>query len=79
MNRAAPVLILAAALAGCASQQQVIATDDVRCRSYGIAVGSPPYVACRMRLDELRAAQHRSTIEAGGLPGAISSAIERPR
>jgi hypothetical protein len=28
--------------------------DDAQCRSYGAAPGSPPYIQCRMNLDNQR-------------------------
>jgi len=54
------------ALAGCATPAQraqyaeanLIAqnnTDDATCRSYGAVPGSDAYVACRMRLTQIRA------------------------
>lgn len=42
-------------LAGCASPADRMAADDRQCQSYGVAPGSPPYVDCRLRLDQQHA------------------------
>ena len=42
-------------LAGCKTAEQVQSEHDAQCQSYGVARGSPPYVECRMRLDQQRA------------------------
>lgn len=69
-----PFAIALLALAGCASQEQRIATDDAQCLSYGVPRGSAPYVACRMRQDELRAAKQSAIISGGGMPSVIVGA-----
>lgn len=63
--------ILALPLAGCAqyeAQQQAqaqaqaeaqAASDDAQCQSYGAAPGSPPYIQCRMNLDNQRASMRQ--------------------
>lgn len=55
------VLILGAlTLAGCKTTEQLVAEDDAKCLSYGVAKGSPPYVECRMRLETQR--NHRNLV-----------------
>jgi hypothetical protein len=61
------LLLVLVSLEGCAeyrAQQQAnanaqyqaqLASDDAQCRSYGVQPGSPPYVQCRMNLNNLRA------------------------
>lgn len=45
-------IFLALLLAGCQTTEERLAADDRQCQSYGVAIGSPPYVECRMRLDK---------------------------
>ncbi len=55
LARLASVAALAAVTAGCQTTEARLANDDVICRSYGVAPGSPAYVQCRMQLDANRA------------------------
>ena len=61
------IMLALVALGGCAQDQaqrqaqaqaQLAANasdDDAKCKSYGVTVGSPAYVQCRMNFDNLRA------------------------
>lgn len=55
------LLVAVIALAGCKSQQQVLAErtaeDDAKCKSYGMQFGTPQYADCRMKLDQAREAR----------------------
>jgi hypothetical protein len=64
-SRIALLAVGCVALSGCAqyqAEQQAqaaqiqAANDDAQCRSYGVQPGSPPYVQCRMNLDNQHAA-----------------------
>lgn len=46
------LVLLALALAGCASVEQKRAENDEYCRSLGAAKGSPQYIDCRLRVME---------------------------
>jgi hypothetical protein len=52
------VILLAASVAGCVSDQerlaQLAAIDDGKCQDYGAKPGTPPYVQCRAQLDAAR-------------------------
>ncbi len=51
-------LLLAVCLAGCASEQEraqnIAASDDWECKSYGASPGTPAYMQCRMAKDQQR-------------------------
>ena len=47
-------------LAGCQSTQEIAAADDDRCRSYGLAFGTPEYAQCR----QFQQADHTRRYEA---------------
>lgn len=64
-------VFLALLLAGCQTTEDRIAVDDRKCRSYGVAVGSPAYVQCRANLDAGRASV-RAAEGFGTGPGLIS-------
>ena len=55
--------------------EQQIAQDDTRCLSYGVAKGSPEYVACRAQLDQQRS--DRQALQGMGRSGGLVGAIER--
>lgn len=57
--------ILAFNLCGCVTAQELAAADDTKCRSYGIAPGSPPYIQCRMQLDHDRSERQVASNLAG--------------
>lgn len=72
--------LAALALSGCmASQDQRIAADDTQCLSYGVAKGSPDYVACRARLDQQRSDRRAAQGfgQSGGLVGALERSSDR--
>jgi hypothetical protein len=54
-------LCLIIALAGCKSQQQLLAEraveDDAKCQSYGMQFGTPQFADCRMKPDQMREAR----------------------
>lgn len=56
--RAIAVLSLCLFLAGCLTDEEIIAErrakDDQKCQSYGARPGSDAYVNCRARLDSAR-------------------------
>lgn len=57
MLRMAMVVAVAMACAGCApTVQEVAASDDAVCKSYGAPFGSAPYIQCRTLRDQQRMA-----------------------
>lgn len=60
--------------AGCKTTEEKIAEDDTKCRSYSVAVGSPAYVECRMRLDQARS--DRAALARHGQEGGLFGAIK---
>jgi hypothetical protein len=72
------MLIAILALAGGCTTEQRAAEDDATCRSYGAKPGTPIYVECRMRQQELREARRARAAATGprfcqadGLGGAV--------
>jgi hypothetical protein len=59
-------------LAGCASRQELAASDDATCQSYGAPPGSQNYFDCRMNLDQARAQNRRAAVQ--GLANGLSAA-----
>jgi hypothetical protein len=72
-------IFIALLLTGCQTTDERIVSDDHQCRSYGVAVGSPAYVQCRLNLDTNRANIKASERFAGGtgLIGRIQEATEK--
>lgn len=68
-------ILLALMLAGCQTAGDQIAQDDTRCQSYGVAKGSPEYIACRSRLDQQRS--DRQAAQGFGQSGGLVGALER--
>ena len=70
-------ILFALLLAGCQTTNDRIALDDRQCQSYGVPIGSPGYVQCRMNLDTNRV-RERAIYSGGivGLVGAIKRANE---
>jgi hypothetical protein len=63
-------------LSACANDSAQLAAnaqaeDDAKCRSYGVAPGSPAYVQCRMNLDNQRAALARAAVGAFFANGGV--------
>jgi hypothetical protein len=58
-------IALLVTLGGCATQQQITATDDSVCRSYGAQPGSEAYVQCRMMKDQQHQDAAQSLLNAG--------------
>ena len=47
------IILTAALLCGCATQSpRHVATDDEKCKSYGLSLGTPAYADCRLRLEQ---------------------------
>jgi hypothetical protein len=80
--KALPYIFLAVPLCGCADyfsrqsaqlQAAAIEEDDAKCRSYGVQPGTPPYVQCRMNLENGRDAIAAAAVGAffanGGVGG----------
>jgi hypothetical protein len=59
------MLLCAAALAGCASAEQIAAADDAKCIGYGFTKGTDSFARCRLALDtsrqEMAVAHKRAT------------------
>lgn len=77
MSKAALCLVAAVAftgLAGCmkTAEQQKIAADDAKCRSYGAPIGSQGYILCRAQLDQARSDRKAAQIAGGGVVGALA-------
>jgi hypothetical protein len=71
-------LMICCVLGACQTTEERLALDDTTCKSYGVQVGSPAYVQCRMTLDQNRAnvkASERSG-NSGGLIGFIERATD---
>ncbi len=79
--RAFAILAVAGTLlGGCmTNQNDQIAQDNDRCLSYGVAKGSPDYIACRARLDQQRSDRRAAQGfgQSGGLVGALERSADR--
>jgi hypothetical protein len=62
--RAIILIVLATAVAGCATepdrQARFAANDDSECKSYGGQPGTPAYLQCRAQLDAARTQAHET-------------------
>ena len=56
-------IALLTTLSACASGQQIAATHDRECRALGAQPGTPTYVDCRLRKEQMsRAAPSQTTV-----------------
>ena len=65
MVKVATFAVIAFVLAGCMTSEQRAAADDSYCRSIGAQPGTPVYVECRLRRDEVAQANRRAAALAG--------------
>lgn len=63
--RTLAVIFASLAVSGCVTAEQRMAADDAKCRSYGVAPGTPPYVQCRMLQDQNRTAKEVAILGGG--------------
>jgi hypothetical protein len=63
--RLALVVLSASILVGCLTSEQIAARQeakqDATCRSYGVVPGTPEYVDCRLRLNQVQAQNDATT------------------
>jgi hypothetical protein len=72
------VVVAGLACAGCApTMQEIAASDDAVCKSYGLLFGTPEYAQCRMTKDQGREAAW-SANQATLLGGIASQGFQRP-
>jgi hypothetical protein len=57
-------LLLCLGLAGCVTSQDIAASDDDACRSYGAEPGTQAYFQCRMAKDQQRQANEAAVVGA---------------
>jgi hypothetical protein len=71
---------LALLLTGCVTtQEQQLAADAARCRSYGAAPGTQAHLQCRMELDRQRQAGAAIAAAQGAQLVAIGAQMMQPR
>ena len=58
----AGLIVVALALSGCASPQQLAAADNAQCVNYGFQPGTEGYAGCRQRLDMARQQAQRQVL-----------------
>lgn len=73
MVRAAAV-ILALALCGCATPEQIAAMDDAKCTSLGAPPGSEGYATCRLAADYYRRQEQANALARLQQASAIADA-----